>query len=144
MTAMSKRRILVVDDEEGLTRSLKVTLEATGRYDVRMVNRASQALTSARDFEPDLVLLDVLMPEMDGGDVAAQFKNDARLKDVPVVFLTAIVTKRETGGREIISGQQHLLAKPAGLRDLTQCIQDHLSPKSLKRSEARRQVEVSQ
>jgi CheY-like chemotaxis protein len=123
---MPKPRILVIDDDEGVTRSIKVNLETTGNYEVATVNRASQALGAAREFQPDLVLLDVMMPEMDGGDVAAQFQSDGKLKNVPVVFLSAIVSKQETGGQEIVSGHLHYLAKPASLRELVKCIQDNL------------------
>ena len=58
---------------------------------MREENKATYAIAAAREFKPDLILLDVIMPTMDGGDVAAHIKNDRLLKDVPIVFLTATV-----------------------------------------------------
>src|SRR5712691_3253920 len=90
-----KKRILLVDDEATITRTLKLYLEGTGAYEVRAENRGSAALEAARTFKPDLILLDVAMPDMDGGDVAAQIRGDEALKDSPIVFLTALVKKQE-------------------------------------------------
>jgi len=97
---MSKKRILVVDDEPSITRLLKLNLEQTGNYEVREENLGAQALDAAREFKPDLVLLDVMMPDMDGGDVAAGLKQDPALRKTPVVFLTAAVKKEELGAPE--------------------------------------------
>src|SRR5918996_1630889 len=94
---MSKKRILVVDDEAGITRLLKLNLERTGKYEVREENFGARALEAAQAFRPDLVLLDVMMPDMDGGDVAASLKADPALRKTPVVFLTAAIKKEELG-----------------------------------------------
>ena len=91
------KRILIVDDEAGFTRLLKLTLEGTKRYIVKEVNDGSQALATARLFRPDLVLLDIVMPKMDGGDVARQITSDPSLKSVKIIFLTAIVSQKEAG-----------------------------------------------
>ena len=94
---MSKKRILVVDDETSITRLLKLNLEQTGNYEVREENFGARVLEAAREFKPDLVLLDVMLPDMDGGDVAAGLKQDPALRKTPVVFLTAAVKKEELG-----------------------------------------------
>ncbi len=119
---MLKKRILVVDDEPSVTRSLKLNLENLGFYEVRAENQARQALNTARQFKPDLILLDVMMPEIDGGAVAAQIEADPLLMDVPIVFLTAIVSKEETKGKEAVYGGLTYLAKPVELAELTRCI----------------------
>ncbi len=123
---MNKKRILIVDDEPSVTRTMKLNLEATGNYQVQTENHSSQALATARSFRPDLVLLDVMMPEPDGGEVAAQFQADPYLKSIPIVYLTALVTNKETGGHEKEIGDQPFLAKPADLAELTRCIEQHL------------------
>src|SRR6185295_3918644 len=92
-----KKRILIIDDEASFTRMVKLNLEKTGQFDVRAENRAAGALAAAREFKPDLVLLDVIMPTMDGGDVARQIQNDRSLRGTPIVFLTATVSQREAG-----------------------------------------------
>ena len=117
------RRILIVDDEAGFTRLLKLTLEGTKRYIVKEENDGSQALAVARQFRPDLILLDIIMPKMDGGDVARQMASDPILKDVKIIFLTAIVSQKETNS-EI--GGFPFLAKPVSLDAITQCIREHL------------------
>src|SRR5688572_6969454 len=90
-----KKRILVVDDRASDTRLVKLYLERTNDYVVREENDAQAALAAAEEFEPHLILLDVIMPGMDGGELAACFQANPKLKAVPIVFLTAIVTKGE-------------------------------------------------
>ncbi len=123
---MSQKRILIVDDEESVTRSVKMNLEKTGRYTVRAETQADKAVAVARDFRPDLILLDVMMPDVDGGDVAAELRSDPFLRNIPLIFLTALVSKAETGGHEMVSGSMHYLAKPVDLGELVKCIELHL------------------
>lgn len=120
---MAKKRILVIDDEQSFTRLVKLSLEETGRYEVVEENRGSRGLSIAREFNPDLVLLDIAMPDMGGGEVAAQIKNDPDLKDIPIVFLTAVIKKSE---ETVISGIPYI-AKPVTLNKLIMCIEDNLS-----------------
>jgi two-component system OmpR family response regulator len=122
---MEKKRIFVIDDEPSITRTMKVNLERTGDYTVGAENHASRGLAAAREFRPDLILLDVMMPEIDGGEVAAQIQSDPALQHVPVVFLTAIVSAKETGGQYLERGGQTFLAKPVSLETLIQCIEEN-------------------
>lgn len=125
---MGKKRILIVDDESGFTRLLKLTLEQTGHYTVREENDGTRAHETAREFKPDLILLDIVMPRIDGGDVASQIRADPFLKNVGIVFLTAIISKRETGRGSRIGGFP-FLAKPITLEELVQCIDENLTSK---------------
>jgi CheY-like chemotaxis protein len=121
---MNTKRILVIDDEPSITRSMKANLERTGAYSVRTENHTGFALATARQFQPDLIFLDVMMPGMDGGALAEQLKTDHDLKNVPVVFLTALVTKQETGEGGAPIGGRTFMAKPASLAALTKCIEE--------------------
>jgi len=112
-----------VDDDPAVTRSLKLNLECTLRYDVRTENDASCALPAARQFHPDLILLDVVMPGMDGCEVAARIHMDQELKDTPIVFLTALATNKNTGGHATVAGSTVYLAKPVILDELIRCIE---------------------
>ena len=117
-----KKRILVVDDQAANTRLLKLHLEQTNRYEVREENAPKAALSMAEGFQPHLILLDVMMPGLDGGELAARFQASPKLKDVPIVFLTATVTKKEveaSGGR---IGGLPFLAKPVVLSEVTACL----------------------
>ena len=123
---MDKKRILIIDDEASFTRMVKLNLEKTGSFEVREENKATYALAAAREFKPDLILLDVIMPTMDGGDVAAQFENDKQLKQTPIIFLTATVSRREAGVGGFNSGGSLFLAKPVSLETLVKCINEHI------------------
>jgi putative two-component system response regulator len=90
------------------------------------VNHPKQALETACQFKPDLVLLDVMMPGMNGGDVAAQLKRTPALKDVPVMFVTAAVARSESGQHGYRSGGDIFLAKPITLDALLTAINDNL------------------
>ncbi len=121
-----KKKILVVDDEPSLTHMVRRGLEAKGNYVVMEENLGRRALASARSFKPDLVLLDVMMPDVDGGSIASAFAEAEDLKHIPIVFLTAIVTKQETARAGSVIGKHTFLAKPVELDDLVTCIEDHI------------------
>ena len=123
---MNTQRILVVDDEPGVTRSLKINLESAGSFDVTIENRAVNALSTARHIRPDLILLDVMMPELNGGEVAARIEADPLLRDTPIIFLTAIVSNEETEGHEVTKGEHTFIAKPVDIGELKKSIQDHI------------------
>jgi CheY-like chemotaxis protein len=124
---MSLKRLLLVDDEEPFTRLVKLNLEQTGRYTVRIENDGAKALATAREFAPDLILLDVIMPDADGGEIAALIKADAALKDVPIIFLTAAVSQKELDGPSGMIGGRMFIAKPVNKRSLIELIDQQLS-----------------
>jgi CheY-like chemotaxis protein len=123
---IEKKRILVVDDQANNSQLVKLCLERTNHYVVREENDAKAALRAAEEFQPHLILLDVMMPDMDGGELAACFKASPKLKAVPVVFLTAAVTKEEVmaGGGKV--GGVPFLAKPIVLSEVIACLKHHL------------------
>ena len=89
---MKKRRILIVDDEERFTRLLKLNLEDAGPYEVQVVNDGSRAYDTAREFKPDLILLDIVIPDTDTDQLYHRLKNDPIIKDAPVVFVIALAS----------------------------------------------------
>ena len=123
---MVPKKILVVDDELSITRLLKLNLEKTGSYTVREENLGANCLPAARDFKPDLILLDVMMPDVDGGTVAAQIKADHLLKDIPIVFLTAVVKQEEVKARDGFIGGFPYIAKPLNMRGVLSAIEKYL------------------
>lgn len=88
---MSSRRVLVVDDDDEIREITQLTLEVLGGWEIEAADRGSTALDLARACPPDVVLLDVMMPEMDGPTTLAHMRADARLRHVPVILLTAKV-----------------------------------------------------
>jgi CheY-like chemotaxis protein len=119
---MTTKRVLIVDDESGFTRLIRLTLERTDRFIVREENDSTQGWLTAREFQPDIVFLDVVMPKLDGGGVAQQIRSDPSLAHVPVIFLTAIVSEKE--GVQEIDGFP-FLAKPVSLEAIVRCIEEH-------------------
>ena len=121
-----KIKILIVDDEVRLSRLLKLTLVRTGKFEIRTENRGSNAQNAARAFKPDLILLDVIMPDMGGEKIAQQIRDDAELCHIKIIFLTALLTKQETGNTGKMIGGHMCLAKPVRGDDLIYCIENKL------------------
>src|SRR5436190_9984721 len=127
----AKKKILLVDDEKSFTSLLKLNLEDTGDYEVHVENWAEDALSAAQKFKPDMVLLDIIMPRMPGGDVAAQIDADPDLKGTPIVFLTAAVRKHQVEENEGIICERPCLAKPATVEEVIDAIEKYArKPKS--------------
>jgi CheY-like chemotaxis protein len=125
---MSKQRILLVDDEPGITHMLRLNLEQTGRFEVLEENRGSHAIAAAQAFRPDLIFLDVMMPDLGGEEVAERLREDPDLCDTRFVFLTAIVTKEETGGGAANISGNIFLAKPVRRQELLDVVTLFLGP----------------
>lgn len=110
-------RVLIVDDEPQVTRLLSRFLDRTGRFEVRTENRGSDGLRAAAEFRPDVVVLDVCMPEMDGPEVAGAIQGMAGMDEVPILFLTGLVTPDEVGPDGCVAGSRVCLPKPIRLED---------------------------
>ena len=123
---MEKKRILIIDDEEGFTKLIKLNLELTGKFEVRVENKGGKGLEAAKEYKPHLILLDVIMPDLEGSEVAAQLMEEPTTKDIPVVFLTAIITKKEKKGECGLIGGHSFLAKPVSLKELVNCIEKNI------------------
>ncbi|HJY53271.1 MAG TPA: response regulator [Candidatus Udaeobacter sp.] len=120
-----KRRILIVDDDPNSSHLIKILLEKVGRYVVLEENDAANARHTAQNFRPDLILLDIMMPQADGGDIAAQIDADPGLQKTPIIFLTALVTKAEAKAGLYIQGHP-VVAKPVNIPELINTIEENL------------------
>ena len=118
------RRILMVDDDRDSTHLVKILLERAGDYCVLEENVATKAHQAAQRFKPDLILLDIMMPEMEGGDVAAQIEADPELQGTPIVFLSELVTRAEAKSGLSIQGHP-FLAKPISIPELINVIEEY-------------------
>jgi two-component system OmpR family response regulator len=126
MDIMSKSRILVVDDDAKITSLLRFILERVGGFEVREENRSFAAMSTAREYRPHFILLDVDMPGKDGGDVAAEFRADPDFCRVPLVFLTSLVASQELS----TMGEDKFLAKPVDPQLLIRTINSLLPAKA--------------
>jgi DNA-binding response OmpR family regulator len=123
---MNSKTILIVDDEEDLVETVRFPLEMEG-YHVLVSHNGEEALDQARKEKPDLILLDLMLPKMDGYKVCHRLKSDDRYKHIPVLMLTAksqekdMMLGMETGANEYIT-------KPFDIRDLLKKVKQHLNP----------------
>jgi DNA-binding response OmpR family regulator len=125
---MTNHKILVVDDEPSTLTLLEKRLQAAG-YDVLTAANGKDAIDIARREKPALIVLDILMPGMDGSETAAILHGDERTKDIPILFLTCLYTKREeqVEGHEI--GRNFFLAKPYDPKELLDEIHRLIGPR---------------
>ena len=85
-----KRSILIVDDDVDVSQMVKMILEKTGLYAVSICNRGNEAFKIIQDTRPELVLLDIMMPDADGTDIADQIQKDKSLALTRIVFMTSL------------------------------------------------------
>ena len=123
---MTKKRILIVDDEPSITQLLRLNLEKTGHYTIRTENAAECVLSALQEFKPELILLDVMMPGMDGGTLAGKIHQTRAFKNVPIVFLTAAVKQEELDARNGVIGGFPYIAKPLNVKGVIAIIEKHL------------------
>ena len=116
------KRILIIDDEENFCYFVKKNLEATGNFEVSVCNDSREAIKVVREMLPDLILLDILMPRKDGTTIAVELKESEDTKDIPVVFLTALVSEQETKKHENIIGETCFVSKPVKTEELISII----------------------
>lgn len=124
---MKRKKILLVDDDTVLTGMIKQHFAEYAEYEVRIENNASKATAAVRQFQPDLVLLDIMMPEQDGGDVAASIRAQPSMGKVPIVFLTGAVRKKEVDEGKGFIGGDPFIAKPFDFPYLMMRVRQHLS-----------------
>ena len=123
---MRKKRILLVDDDVNTSELMRMTLEHDGDYEVRVINQGKQALSVMLEFRPDLVCLDLVMPDMQGQDIASGMKEDGMLKHIPVIFMTGMVTRDEAQSRGGMLSGYPVLAKPVEAEEFIQFIRKTL------------------
>lgn len=117
---MQRKKILVVDDEPMITRQIKKQLEATERFEVRAENSGQAAIDAAREFGPDAILLDVMMPDLDGSQVKFRITQIPALKNVPVIFLTALIKEGEKNTKDVF------IPKPVDIAKIVECLDTQL------------------
>jgi two-component system OmpR family response regulator len=120
-----KPRILIVDNSSQFARNARLLLDQSGKYVACSVVDPRRALETARSFKPDLVLVDLIMAQEDGIEVAAQLEADWALHGVPIVFLTSLITAAEAKDGRRVYGHR-ILPKPTSSSDLFQLVEQNL------------------
>jgi CheY-like chemotaxis protein len=121
-TMRTRAKILVIDDEEEICRFTKSILERTGAYEAFTSSNSADALRLVKEIHPDLILLDINMPELDGGHIAGELRENDSTKNIPIIFVTALVTKEEEGKDDHYT----YLAKPVTPALLIEAIESRL------------------
>lgn len=128
VSAKPKTKVLVVDDEAAITQMLELNLTATGDYEVLTTNESLKAKALAAEFLPDILLLDVVMPGLDGGDVLREIRTIPELRNVPALMVTALVSNVEISQDEVVtSGDCLMLPKPVKLSKLLETMEQLLA-----------------
>jgi CheY-like chemotaxis protein len=118
-----KRRILAVDDEQSFLNILAMNLE-DHQFEVRTESNSERMIDAAREFKPDLILLDVVMPGIDGLQLLSEIRLDEELKHTSVIMLTALAEGVHAGG--VTENGTLYLSKPLSISRLVHCINEHL------------------
>ena len=121
------KKLLVIDDEEYFCRAVKKAIEMKRDLQVLTATRGDEGLRLARTQKPDLILLDIVMPGMMGTQVAEELLQDPDTASIPVIFVTAIVKKEETGRARGFLGGRMFIAKPVVVDELLKKIDSLLS-----------------
>jgi DNA-binding response OmpR family regulator len=119
---MFEKKILIVDDEKNTLFILEKELEARG-YSVITADNGNDALKLVKSKYPDLIILDIWMPEINGAEVAAMLKEDIQTKNIPVIFLTCLLKKREEGEQGLVIADRVYIAKPYDIEGLVSQIE---------------------
>ncbi len=124
-------RVLIVDDEEDFCHLVKRNLESTGEFKVYFAHNGQDGVTLAHLEMPDIILLDVMMLNISGAEVANILKKDEKVQDIPIIFLTAIIKKDEIGLEHMRKiGVHRYIAKPIKTQDLIDCIKEAIKEKN--------------
>ncbi len=122
---MERKKILVVDDEVDLVKTIQFALEAEG-YEVLVSHNGEDALNQSRKENPDLILLDLMLPKLDGYKVCRLLKFDERYKHIPILMLTAKTQQKDKLlGKE--TGADEYITKPFDMEELMEKVKTYLN-----------------
>ena len=122
-----RKKIFLVDDEEETLILLANILKRNG-YDVITASRGKDVVELTKKIKPDLIILDIIMPDMSGADVSAALDNDPETREVPIIYLTASMTKeQEAEHRDTVLRHINMVAKPVTEEELLKAIKNTFS-----------------
>lgn len=118
-------KILIIDDDEDYCTLMTHLLRHDG-YRIATCTDSTKAYTKTLEFKPDLILLDLNMPLKSGDEIAAELKSDHKTKDIPVIFVTALVRKQESTRRDHRIGERVMLSKKVDIEEMRALIKTTL------------------
>ncbi|HAH32605.1 MAG TPA: hypothetical protein DCL44_09870 [Elusimicrobia bacterium] len=114
---MGKKKVLVVDDEKSFLEIIKINLEDTGNYEVKVLSSGTHVIAAARAFKPDVILLDILMPKIDGVEICKMFNEDRERNNIPIIVISALNTDLDKAMMYKL-GIVDFIAKPVDTEEL--------------------------
>ena len=126
---MDKKRVMIIDDEEGFALMLKIRLERIGNYEVMALIDAKDAIKSVHEFQPDAILLDLIMPKVHGLDVRDMLSDDPVAKKIPVIIVSGIDQSMDKG-QAYKFGAVDYIVKPVDDARLLDAVEKAINPKS--------------
>lgn len=123
------KKILLVEDDEALAGVYQARLEIEG-FNVKQVNNGEEALTAAREFKPDLILLDAMMPKISGFDVLDILRNTPDTKNIKVIMLTALSQPKDKERAENLGVDDYLVKSQVVIGDVVERVKYHLQASS--------------
>lgn len=118
---MSKKKVLIVDDEVNIVELIRMNLESSG-YEVMPAYTGMEAITKTNSFLPDLILLDLMLPDIDGLQICQMFRLNENTKDIPIIMITAR-SEEEDKVQGLIMGADDYITKPFSVKELEARIQ---------------------
>ena len=107
------KKILIIDDEKEFCFFIKKNLEKSRNFKVYTCWNSQVGIELIKELRPDIILLDIVMPRVSGQEIVAYLKKEDACKHIPVIYLTALVTPKETHSIKCFSGDVRVVAKPA-------------------------------
>ena len=124
--SVKKKNILLVDDEESFSLLLKSNLERRGNFEVATTSSPNDVIRLAKENHPDLILLDILMPEIDGMTLAASLRANKDTGDIPIAFLTALADEKDVRDVRGKAGENYIFSKLGSTDELIMSISEIL------------------
>ena len=120
-----KRKVLIVDDDESLVELMQDVFERDGRFDIRTTNNGFDAGMLVKDFRPDIVVLDVMLPDINGKEVCQRVRSDPNLDDVRIICISGMVEQEKFNDLKN-AGANDFLQKPFAIEKLLERVYDLL------------------
>lgn len=127
-------KVLTIDDEIEFCKVIKLGLEATKKFEVITASKAREGLRLAKTQKPDIILLDIMMPELTGTEIAEELLETDLTRNIPIIFVTALIKKDEQGDQYGNQSRYQVIAKPVNLKDLAYQIENALMFEKSKQS----------
>ena len=139
---MAKRMVLIIDDEVSFAEMVKLNLEDTEDYEVRTEYKGADGVKTAMEFDPDLILLDIMLPDKDGFDVLKDLKENEKTKSIPIIMLTALKSDPVKFKAATLYAEEFMV-KPVTVRMLVEKIEEVLDRRIVEKMKKDKPKEVN-